>query len=172
MANRSRKRRGRRARRPPADAAAAPEPAVREASRRRRAARDEAPPAPWGSFPLVELVTLLAIVALVAGFFVGGERGIALIGFGLVAGSAAGLELSIREHLAGYRSHTMILAGGIAVAVLAGSFVLVPDSTPVLVPLVLAAAAFGLAAWRLTASFRRRSGGFAFKVGPRGAGRR
>ena len=34
-----------------------------------------------------------------------------LIGTGLALGSLAGLELSIREHFAGYRSHTLLLAG-------------------------------------------------------------
>ena len=36
------------------------------------------------------------------------------IGVGLALGSLAGLELSAREHFAGYRSHTMLLAGSAA----------------------------------------------------------
>ena len=42
---------------------------------RRRQIEDERPPAPWGSFPLVELVVLVALVMLVVGFFVDGARG-------------------------------------------------------------------------------------------------
>ena len=35
----------------------------------------ERPPAPWGRFPLVELVILLGLGLLIAGFFVQGARG-------------------------------------------------------------------------------------------------
>ncbi len=56
---------------------------------------------------------------LVVGFFVGDGRGAVLIATGLALGSLAGLELSIREHFAGYRSHTTLLAGAAAVATLA-----------------------------------------------------
>ena len=58
---------------------------------------------------------------LVAGFVVQGGRGPVLIGVGLVLGALAGLELSIREHFAGYRSHTLVLSGALAVAVLGGA---------------------------------------------------
>src|SRR5205085_8280981 len=70
-------------------------------SPRRRAPRsrsiDERPPAPWGKFPLVELVVLLAIVLFVLGLVVGGARGLVMLGAAFVLGSLAGLELSIRE---------------------------------------------------------------------------
>ena len=46
-----------------------------------------------------------------------------MIGAGLVLGSLAGLELAVREHFAGYRSHTLLLAGAIGVAVVAGLYV-------------------------------------------------
>src|SRR5918999_141270 len=67
---------------------------------RRRQAADERPPAPWGSFPLVEIVVLIGIGMLIAGAIVGTDqnRGQALLGTGLVLASLAGLELSIREH--------------------------------------------------------------------------
>ncbi len=83
-----------------------------------------------------------------------------MIGVGLVLGALAGLELSIREHFAGYRSHTLVLSGALAVAVLAGLAFLT-----LWLPIALAAAsaAFALAAWGLTRAFRRRSGQ-AFKV--------
>jgi len=167
MAQRSRKRRARRARTGTGPAPKAPaQPKVVEtaAARRRRTARDEAPPAPWGTFPLVELITLLALVTIVAGFFIGGERGVAMIGVGLVAGSAAGVELAFREHLAGYRSHTLLLSGLAAVLVMAILFVAAPDSLPIAARLGTAVAAFALAAWRLTALFRNRSGGHSFRI--------
>ena len=155
-----RRRRKRRPRPAPAKTPVA-EPAAKTpaAPRRRRApALDERPPAPWGSFPLVELVVLVAIVMLVGGLAIKGGRGPVMIGVGLVLGALAGLELSIREHFAGYRSHTLVLSG--AVAVLGGLAFLT-----LWLPLALAAASavFALAAWGLTRAFRRRSGQ-AFKV--------
>jgi hypothetical protein len=162
----SKNRRKRRPRPAPANTPAA-ESAVAKpsaASRRRRAAAlDERPPAPWGSFPLVELVVLVAIVMLVAGLVTQGGRGAVMLGVGLVLGALAGLELSIREHFGGYRSHTLVLAGALAVAVLGALAFLTGGS--VWLPLALAAAlaAFALAAWGLTRAFRRRSGQ-AFKV--------
>ena len=98
---------------------------------------------------------------LVGGLVIQGGRGPVMIGVGLVLGALAGLELSIREHFAGYRSHTLVLSGALAVAVLGGLAFL----TAVWLPLALAAAiaAFALAAWGLTRAFRRRSGQ-AFKV--------
>jgi hypothetical protein len=157
----SKKRRKRRPRPAPAAEPAAARPPA--APRRRRApALDERPPAPWGSFPLVELVVLVAIVMLVGGLAIQGGRGSVMIGVGLVLGALAGVELSIREHFAGYRSHTLVLSGAIAVAVLGALAFLTPS---VWLPLALAAAiaAFALAAWGLTRAFRRRSGQ-AFKV--------
>jgi hypothetical protein len=161
----TKKRRKRRPRPAPVSASAA-EPAEAKtpsAPRRRRArALDDRPPAPWGSFPLVELVVLVALVMLVGGLIVQGSQGSVMIAVGLVLGTLAGLELSIREHFAGYRSHTLVLSGALAVVVLGALAFLVPS---VWLPLALAAAlaAFGLAAWALTRAFRRRSGQ-AFKV--------
>ena len=164
----SRKRRKRRpSRRPAADAAAA-SPAdagasrsARTASRRRAATGDERPPAPWGNVPLVELAVLIGIVLLVAGFIVHGSRGTAMVAAGLALCSIAGLELSIREHFGGYRSHTFLLSGAVAVAVLAGLALL----TSLWLPLALAIAggAFAATAVMLTRAFQRRSGR-AFKI--------
>ena len=70
----------------------------------------ELPEAPWGGFPLSELMIFIGIVLAVVGFFVQGERGIAmvLVGAGFVC--IASVEVSAREHLAGYRSHTTVIA--------------------------------------------------------------
>jgi hypothetical protein len=118
---------------------------------------DERPRAPWAPFPLVELAVLVALVLLVAGFAVRGHRGTLMIAAGLVLGSLAGLELSIREHFAGYRSHTALLAGAVAVAVAVGLTLLVP-AVPLIVRLVLAVAAFAATARFLVRVFQRRSG--------------
>src|SRR6202008_4810411 len=82
------------------------------ASKRGKAPRvDERPPAPWGSFPLAELTVLAGIVALVVGLVSANPTA---IGVGVVL---AGLGVSVREHFAGYRSHTTLLAGTVFVLV-------------------------------------------------------
>jgi hypothetical protein len=96
-------------------------------------------------------------VLLVAGFAVRGHRGTVMIAAGLVLGTLAGLELSIREHFAGYRSHTALLAGATALAVLVGLSLLVPG-IPVIVRLILALVVFAAAARGLVRIFQRRSG--------------
>src|ERR671934_2533269 len=81
---------------------------------------DEAPKAPWSPFPLVELCILIGLVLMVTGFLSGGNRGglFVVCGVGLVG--VASLELAIREHFAGYRSHTSLLALAAAIATMAG----------------------------------------------------
>jgi hypothetical protein len=134
------------------------------ARRRRKPGADEPPPAPWGSFPLVELVVLVGIVLLVTGFIVSGNQGTVMIVTGLVLASLGGLELAIREHFAGYRSHTLVLAGTAAVACLAILFIAAPAVLSPPLRLAAGAAVFGLAAWGLTVAFRRASGGLAFRI--------
>ncbi len=165
----SRKRRKRRPRKPPpqpaessaSDAATQKEPSL-PARRRRAASLDERPPAPWGDVPLVELVVLGGLVMLVVGFVVGGSRGTVMIAAGAVLCSIAGLELSIREHFGGFRSHTFLLSGAVAVAVLAGLYFLVPS---LWLPIALAISLLGFVtmAILLTRVFQRRSGR-AFKL--------
>src|SRR5919198_6617986 len=99
------------------------EEAARPARPSRRKDPDR-PPAPWGAFPLVEIVILIALVLLIVGFFIGDVRGGIMIGAGVALGSLAALELTLREHFAGYRSHTSVLAGFVAVIVLGVGFFL------------------------------------------------
>lgn len=157
----AKKRRKSRPRRPaPAPAAEGSTEAAKPkpAPPRRKPIDEERPPAPWGSFPLVELVVLVALVLLVVGFIVKGERGTAMLATGLVLGSLAGLELSIREHFGGFRSHTALLAGAAGVATLALLFYAVPDLLPP-VGRLAAALAVGVAAGiALARAFRARAG--------------
>jgi len=106
---------------------------------------------------------LVALVMLVAGFVAQGRQGAVLLGTGLVLGSLAGLELSVREHFAGYRSHTLLLGGAASVATLALLFYVLPDLLSPGVNVAVAIAVFALAAWGLTRAFQRRSGR-AFKI--------
>ena len=150
----SKKRKQRRPRRPVAPAAASPAPAKQH--RGLAAARDDRPPAPWGSFPLVEIAVLVGIVMLVIGLVVGGDRGTLLIGIGLGLAGLGGLELAIREHFAGFRSHSALLAGVPALAVLALLFyteTLSPGARIAVAAVVFAASAYGL-----VTMFRRKAG--------------
>jgi hypothetical protein len=108
------------------------------------------------------VVVLIGLVMLIAGFATGGARGGTMIAVGVALGALAGLELSIREHLAGYRSHTVLLSGAVAIAILAALAFLVP-SLWLPFALAIATAAFAMSAYGLGRLFRRRSG-LAFKV--------
>lgn len=131
------------------------------ASSRSRSRRDEAPVAPWGSFPLVELCVLAAILLAVAGFVIGGGAGNVLLVGAVLIGSVAGLEVAIREHLGGYRSHTVVLAGTLAAATLALSIVAKIDRVTIL---PIAAGVFAAGCFAFRALFKRRSGGFGMRV--------
>src|SRR3954466_12178064 len=121
----------------------------------RRARLDEAPKAPWSPFPLVELCILLGLVLVVWGFVGGGDRRGVLLGCGFALVSLAALELSIREHFSGYRSHSTLLSGAAAVLVALPLFFLTSLRQEVLlgVGLVVFAAAFA----GLRRVFRRRT---------------
>jgi hypothetical protein len=146
-----------------AQAAASGEPAQRR-RRSRRAPLDERPPAPWGGFPLVELVVLGAIVLFVGGLIVRGTRGGVMVACALALGSLAGLELSIREHFAGYRSHTTLLAGAAGVASGMLTFFLAGRDTGRVLFLPVGLVVFAAAFWVLRRAFKRRSGGVGFRV--------
>ena len=101
---------------------------------------------------------LVGIVMLVIGLIVGGDRGALLIGIGLGLAGLGGLELAIREHFAGYRSHSALLAGVPAIAVLALLFYAGPASLPPLARVALAAAVFAASLYGLATMFRRKAG--------------
>jgi len=127
---------------------------------RRPPKSDERPPAPWGAFPLAELTVLAGIVMLVIGL---ASQSPTDIGIGVVLAGLGGLEVSLREHLAGYRSHTTLLAGTV--------FVLLVGALYYLAGLILAlclglgAVAFVASFLALRRAFRRASGGLSFKAG-------
>jgi hypothetical protein len=143
--------------------------AERDAARRERSvdarprcSSSQRPPAPWGSFPLSELIILAGIVVIVWGLFSGGGQGNERVAAGLVLASLGGGELALREHLGGYRSHTSLLAG---VAAFVSVTVIVIGLGPVelWVLLVVAVTVFGGTFYAMRELFKRRSGGLGFR---------
>ena len=172
MGRRSRKRSGGWGRGPGADVPPPPPPPPPSGgagggpppgrARTRRARLDEAPRPPWYPVPLSELCILAGLVCLGFGALgSGGRRGVLLaLGFALVG--LASLEVALREHLAGYRSHSALLAFAGALAVIVPIALLTGMPRPLAGALVAALFAGALPALR--ALFRRRSGGFGFRA--------
>jgi hypothetical protein len=123
---------------------------------------DEAPPAPWSPFPLVELVVLLGLVLIVWAFVGGGDRRPTMLAAGVLLGALGGLELSVREHFAGFRSHSAILAGASTVLVAVPLYLI--TGLPQVAILAIGVVTFGLALWRFRIAFKRRSGGLGFRA--------
>ena len=131
----------------------------------RRATR-ERPPAPWGSFPLSELVVLVALILGVIGFInLSTHRGKVMVAGAMVLGSLGGLEVAVREHFAGFKSHTTLLSGSFAVCAML--LIAVVGRHHTLGTLGIAAGTgilvFVLAFWGLREAFKRRSGGASFR---------
>jgi hypothetical protein len=122
----------------------------------------EAPKAPWSPFPLVELCVLLAVALIVAGLVTDGPRRGALLGGGIALASLAGLELSVREHLAGFRSHSALLAGAAAVLVVLPLYL--ATGLPQLVLVAIGAAVYALGFLVMRRAFQARTGGIGFRV--------
>lgn len=130
--------------------------------RRGRPEAGERPPAPWGRFPLSELVILLGIGVIVWGALSGADARNQRIGAGLVIAALGGLELAVREHLAGFRSHSTLLAGVAAFAVVT-ALALGPGPHALSILIVIGALVFGVAFYALRELFRRRTGGLSFR---------
>ena len=142
--------------------------AERDAARRERAASptprrktSDRPRAPWGNFPLSELIILLGLVLILWGA-ARGSGGEEMLAAGLVIASLGGGELALREHLGGYRSHSSLLAGVAAFAcVTVVALGLGPVKVWILV--VLGVAVFAGTFYAMRELFKRRSGGLGFR---------
>jgi hypothetical protein len=146
----------------PAPPPVAERPRPQPAAQGPRARMADAPTAPWSPFPLTELVVLLSMALIVGGVLTDGGRRGALLGCGFALVSLAGLELALREHFAGYRSHSTLLAGASAIAVDAPLFLW--TDLPQVVLLALGLGVFVLVLTRLRRAFRARSGGIGFRA--------
>jgi hypothetical protein len=106
------------------------------------------------------LTVLAGIVCLVIGVV---SKNPTPIGVGVVLAGLGGLEVSAREHFAGYRSHTTLLAGTV--------FVIVTGSLFYLADQILAVAlgagiiCFAATFYALRRAFQKASGGLSFKAG-------
>ena len=85
-------------------------PARRAMARDRARAARERPPAPWHPLPLSELLIFIGAVAVAIAWLSGITGHYALLGVGLAAVAIGTLEVAYREHMSGFRSHTVLLA--------------------------------------------------------------
>ena len=152
MGRRSRKR---------GDSTRAERDAARAATPAPRRRTSERPPAPWGSFPLSELVILLGIVLILWGA-ARGSGGEEMLAAGLVIASLGGGELALREHLAGYRSHSSLLAG-VAAFVVVTAVALGLGPVKVWLLLAVGVVVFAGTFYGMREVFKRRSGGLGFR---------
>jgi hypothetical protein len=142
----------------------AAQPAPAEAPRAAAPARlsDERPRAPWHPVPLVEISVFVGLVLIVIGFVtgVGSDGGRLALLCGLVLASLGGLDTTLREHFAGFRSHSSVLAGLPAVIVAGALFF---GRAPWAAVAAGAVITFAAAFWWFRLAFRRRSGGSSFR---------
>ena len=127
---------------------------------KRVSALDDRPPAPWGNVPLAELVILAGIISLAIGVFGGNPT---WIGVGVALAGLGGLEVAIREHFAGYRSHTTLLAG--AAFVFTTGLIFYAADQILLVALAAGAIAFAITFFLARRAFQRASGGLSYRIG-------
>lgn len=128
------------------------------ATRRRKARVAERPDAPWHPVPLTELATFASLVLLVIGFFAKSTP-VIVAGFVLLVLFMA--ELAVREHFAGFRSHTSLLS---LMAGIGAIGVLVAVGTSHGVQVIVGAAVFVGAFMVLRRAFRTRAGGLGFRA--------
>ena len=105
--------------------------------------------------PLVELCVLLGIVLLVLGALdLSSDRGRILLVCGMALGSLGGLDTALREHFAGFRSHTTLLSALPGVLTAAALFF---ARVPWPVVVGAAIAVFAAVFWLLRRAFKRRA---------------
>jgi uncharacterized integral membrane protein len=105
-------------------------------------------------------VILAGIVSLAIGV-IGGHP--TAIGVGVALAGLGGLEVAVREHFAGYRSHTSLIAGVVFVLTVGVLFYLANQILAV--ALAVGAVAFALAFYLARRAFQRASGGLSFRIG-------
>lgn len=128
----------------------------------RRSRLDEAPKPPWAPVPLTEICILGGAVLMAAGLLGGGPSRGLLLGFGFALVFLATIEMALREHLAGYRSHSVLVAGCAAALALAVAAFLagLPRIALAAVAIVVFAAVFLV----MRSIFKSRAGGMSWRA--------
>jgi hypothetical protein len=111
-------------------------------------------------------VVLIALVFGVIGFIrFDTHSGKVMVVAAMCLGSLGGLEVSIREHFAGYRSHTTLLAASCAVGSMILVSVIAGKAGVAILALVVGVGVlvFVLVFYALRQAFIRRSGGLGFR---------
>ncbi len=71
---------------------------------------DDRPQAPWHPLPLAELLILIGSIGGVVAFLRGASANGPLLLAAIVAIAIGTVDVTLREHLSGYRSHTLLLS--------------------------------------------------------------
>jgi hypothetical protein len=117
-------------------------PDEREIRRARRPGdRGERPEGPFGGVPVSEIAIFAGLISLVIGLIEGAQA--PLIVGSIVCGLGV-VEVTGREHFAGYRSHTVLLAAIPAIAVEAGLVALFGEPRPRALLLLVVAPVFAV----------------------------
>jgi hypothetical protein len=129
-----------------------------------KADRSEAPQAIWHPLPITELLILVGIVVAAIGLF-SKSTGMVLGGLALLVLSS--LELAVREHMAGYRSHTSLISAVCAMVSAVGLGLLLnlaniglPQWPLLFVAIFVFAGMFRV----LRLKFKDKSGGLTYRV--------
>jgi hypothetical protein len=112
----------------------------------------ERPPSPFGGLPISELAILIGGIGTVVGVIDGGSAAMIV---GAVVCALGVLEVTAREHLSGFRSHSSLLAGFPAVgleALIVALFGVPKDRPLLLVPVI---PVYGICFWLLRRTFER-----------------
>jgi hypothetical protein len=123
-----------------------------------QAALGERPQAPWHPLPLSELLIFVGLIGVLVGV-ARGESGLPVVAAGVLAVLIGTLDFTIREHLSGYRPHTILLAavptallhGAITVGMVAAG---APSPSFIVVPLLIDVPVFWVLYRVLRARFR------------------
>ncbi len=141
---------------PPTRSAAAPPPAAAPRRPSRLEVRDgiPRPVAIWAPFPLTEIGMAVGIVLFFLGFMGGGAQGAWLLTIGVGVLAVVVAELCLREHFAGFKSHSLLL--GLLPVTVVHMLIVLLISSDWRGPLVLVAdlALAGGLAWWLHGRFR------------------
>jgi hypothetical protein len=152
VARQKSKQRSRKRRKPGASPRAVPSPRREERTQRgavtarelRRSqplgTRGERPEGPFSGFPASEIAIFAGLIALVIGLIEGAQTPLIV---GSIVCALGVVEVTAREHFAGYRSHTVLLAAIPAIALEAGLVLVFGEPRPRALLLLVVVPVFG-----------------------------